>query len=459
MRTQTLSKLVILLGALLAWSGVASAQQWVPAPTPTADQGGAFKPGSTALQLTDGTIMVQEFTSSTWWKLTPDEHAHYNTGTWSKLASSVAYSPLDQITIVPYAARLFSSAVLPDGRVIIEGGEYTYNPDGTSQGATRTNMGAIYNPVTNVWTPVHPPPAPVTSANPLGVWPKIGDAPGIVLPNFTDGALSPGGTFMLGNIQSKQAALLDTTTTPLSWTVIPGTGKSDRNSEEGWTLLPNGDVLTVDTGNPVAGLPNNSEVFNPGAGTWTSAGNTKVPLSYLTCATTQVHEIGPAVLRPDGTVFATGVNTCGGAGNTAIYFANSGGADPWKATPKIPCDVDGSTKVCNDMADAPASILPDGNVLVQTSPGSNTGNSTFYEFDFSTNTFSPEIPPPNHRPWFYSRQLRVGPHARRRVRQRILHARRRTWWNVVLCSARDVQSSLGAPRNQRHRQRNLRRLP
>ena len=169
MRTQTLSKLVILLGALLAWSGVASAQQWVPAPTPTADQGGAFKPGSTALQLTDGTIMVQEFTSSTWWKLTPDEHAHYNTGTWSKLASSVAYSPLDQITIVPYAARLFSSAVLPDGRVIIEGGEYTYNPDGTSQGATRTNMGAIYNPVTNVWTPVHPPPAPVTSEPAWGV--------------------------------------------------------------------------------------------------------------------------------------------------------------------------------------------------------------------------------------------------------------------------------------------------
>ena len=50
-----------------------------------------------------------------------------------------------------------------------------------------------------------------------------------------------------------QFALLDEGA--LTWTVYPGTGKFDDNSEEGWTLLPGGDVLTVDT---YIGVPYNS---------------------------------------------------------------------------------------------------------------------------------------------------------------------------------------------------------
>jgi len=401
MRRHTPHRRGILWVALLAWYGVASAQSWLPAPTPTAAQGGAFKPGSTALQLTDGTIMVQEYASSTWWKLTPDEHANYNTGTWSKLASSVAYNAAG--AIVPYAPRFFASAVLKDGSVIVEGGEYTYNVDGTSQGRTRTNMGAIFDPTKGpigadgtpigAWTPVLAPLVP-TPADPFAVWQNIGDAPSIVLDD---------GTFMLGNIFSKTSAVLDEAT--LKWKIVDATGKSDRNSEEGWTLLPGGNVLTIDTGNPIAGLPNNSEIFNPGAtpattavnGTWTTAHSTVRALSYLACAPKQLHEIGPAVLRPDGTVFATGVNTCGGAGHTAIYDTKTGS---WAGGKDIPCDVDAGTKVCNDMADAPAAVLLNGNVLVQTSPGSSTGNSTFYEFELGTDKFSAEIPPPTTGPGF-----------------------------------------------------------
>ena len=152
MQVQTLQRLGMMLVALLAWSGVASAQHWLPALTPTTAQGVPFKPGSTALQLTDGTIMVQEYASSTWWKLTPDEHADYTTGTWSKLAPSVAYDSNQEK--VPYAPRLFASAVLPDGKVIVEGGEYEGN---SSPIKTRTNKGAIYDPVTNVWKPVLAP--------------------------------------------------------------------------------------------------------------------------------------------------------------------------------------------------------------------------------------------------------------------------------------------------------------
>ena len=44
----------------------------------------------------------------------------------------------------------------------------------------------------------------------------------------------------------------------LKWTNLTNTGKVDRFDEEGWGLLPNGDILTVDAINAP-----NSEVFNP----------------------------------------------------------------------------------------------------------------------------------------------------------------------------------------------------
>jgi hypothetical protein len=42
------------------------------------------------------------------------------------------------------------------------------------------------------------------------------------------------------------------------------------------------------------------------------------------------------------------------------------------------------------MADAPASILPDGNILVYTSPGVFSGVGSFFEFTYGTNTFVSE---------------------------------------------------------------------
>src|ERR1035438_3972608 len=108
--TQKTSKTVAALGTLLVVlvaCGVAGAQKWIPVTTPQ------FPVGQ-ALQLTDGTIMVQENKTSNWWRLTPDNFAHYNTGTWSPMP------PMPS----GYAPLYYASAVLPDGRVIIEGGEY-----------------------------------------------------------------------------------------------------------------------------------------------------------------------------------------------------------------------------------------------------------------------------------------------------------------------------------------------
>src|SRR5262249_12730400 len=65
-------------------------------------------PGNPIL-LTDGTVMLADDGCQDWWKLTPDKFGSYVNGTWTQLASTPAgYSPL-----------YHSSAVLPDGRVII----------------------------------------------------------------------------------------------------------------------------------------------------------------------------------------------------------------------------------------------------------------------------------------------------------------------------------------------------
>ncbi len=82
-------------------------------------------------------------------------------------------------------------------------------------------------------------------------------------------------------------------------------------------------------------------------------------------------EIGPAILRPDGTVFATGSYTItGGAGHTAIYTPGTVLTDPgtWTVGPDFPNG--------DNAGDSFAALLTNGNVLVE---GSNTG--TLYTWD------------------------------------------------------------------------------
>ena len=71
--------------------------------------------------------------TATWFKLTPDNTGSYLNGTWSQIAS------LPMINGTQYAPEFFASAVLPDGRVIIMGGEYN------NMMGDHTNLGAIYH--------------------------------------------------------------------------------------------------------------------------------------------------------------------------------------------------------------------------------------------------------------------------------------------------------------------------
>ena len=366
----------LLAAALLSVTMQVSAGSWQPLANPPPiteiidpSTGISYGPGGAnePLLLTDGSVIVQV---EGWWgmdarvfKLTPDNKGSYVNGTWSQVASK------------PYISSAKAQAVLADGRVILEGGEYSnYGYD-----FLLTNQGAIYDPIKNTWKSVSPPMFFTDLYPPRATFAPhpIGDAASVVLAN---------GRFMVQDKMSTQAAILNLRT--MKWTEVGTSSKNDWNDEEGWTLLPNGKVLTVDCytesyflGNPYPEDPTNSELFDPVTRQWSSAGSTVNTLTdpYLS-------ETGPAVLRPDGTVFAIGSQ-----GYTSIYDTHT---ETWTAGPMLPL-VSGNQTTAQDAA---AALLPNGNVLFsvsagQTAPGFYTDPPlAFYEFDGQQIIPEPAIP-------------------------------------------------------------------
>ena len=327
----------IAFGAAMLLAAAASAQQVVSLKN-TAPDGAGF-----GALLTDGSVMYQGNGLSDWYRLVPDASGSYVKGRWSKAASLPA----------GYAPDAFASAVMIDGRLVIAGGEYN------NGNFALTDLCAVYDPKADTWTEF---------AAPRG-WGFIGDSPSTVLPD---------GKLLVGRKLDKRVAALDPAT--LTWTELASTGKRDFNAEEGWTLLPNGTVLTYD----VKAAPH-SEIYDPTTVRWLAAGSTvqnlKSPPSVASIGYGHglvYHppgEVGPAILRPDGTVFATGgTNKGGSSGHTAIYHPAAGGAlvGSWTAGPDFPNGV--------DAGDNFAVLLPTGNVLVEANSGQ------FFEFDGTTLT-------------------------------------------------------------------------
>ena len=287
-----------------------------------------------AFLATDGSVIGQGNSGNHWYRYVPDINGDYSDGTWSQIASLQN----------GYAPSAMASDVLADGRLAIIGGEY--NGTNSPYPLQLTNLGAIYDPAKNQWTALTHP----------GGWDYIGDSPSSVLPN---------GDMLVGNKLTTEAAYLDPST--LKWKKVKTTGKADFNAEEGWTLLPDGSILTED----VKDAPN-SERYVPSMHEWFSAGSTIVdlhsPSPYKTCLRygpkikdcyLPPGEIGPAILRPDGSVFVTGSGSGlngGGAGHTAIYQTQGSQAGTWSVGPDFPND--------DNAGDSWAALLPSGNVLV-----------------------------------------------------------------------------------------------
>jgi hypothetical protein len=297
---------------------------------------------SNPILLTDGTVLAHNTCSNLWHRLTPDINGSYANGTWALTAAMPS----------SYAPRFFASGVLPDGRVIVEGGEY----NGSNCDDVETTKGAIYDPQTNTWQSVAPPTG----------WAQIGDAASIVLPN---------GNFLLSTCCGTSLATLNPTT--LTWTSAAAAGKADSNNEENWTLLPNGNVLTVDaytigpTGNPIA-CGSGSEFYAPATGTWTSAGSTLHKLAGCT-GTIQDFEAPTQTLFPNGTLAAFGSTAA--TTNQPVWTAKYSTANKtWTSKIEMPT-VAGEFYT---MADAPAAVLPNGNVLIAASPAVWSSNQQLW---------------------------------------------------------------------------------
>jgi len=301
-----------------------------------------FKAG-TMLLLTDGTVMCQDSGSPRWHKLTPHNNGSYIQGTWSALAPG------------PNAPLYFASAVLDNGRVFVAGGEYE---DGDVWDLLAAQ---VYNPGSNFWS---------IASLPEG-WTNLGDAPSCMLPD---------GRLLVGSIGSNKTAIYDSRNN--KWT--PAADKKNSSSnEETWTLLPDETILSVNCRE------------HPGAQKYIIAADEWIEIDPTPSDLVEDSsiEIGPAVLLPDGRVFATGAT-----GHTALYQMPPIGSQKgsWVSGPDFPPQPGHPTLGAKD---APACLLPNGKVLCIAGPIDGIGDHYlgpmyFFEFHPATAKFTHIAGPP-----------------------------------------------------------------
>lgn len=279
---------------------------------------GSWPVDANVILLTDGTLLGFGSNGSVY-GIAPNASGAYDTSSWTARASM-------------HDSRLyFGTNVLPDGRVMVVGGEY----------GTGTNKGEVYDPVANTWT------------NQFST--------GAV---DTETALLPDGTVYI--------AWSSTIYNPATNAVSAGPQYPGEFDEASFVLLPDQSFLTVPA------LSAQAYRYIPSTSTFVPAGT--LPTGGLF---DQKQEIGPGLLLANGKVF-----WIGGNGKTAIYTPPSGPSDPgsWVAGPPIP---DGY-----NADDAPAVNLRDGTVLFLADVGGAgyTGPTKMYVYDPVSNLMSPGTP-------------------------------------------------------------------
>jgi hypothetical protein len=383
----------LITGVLIAgsWSNAALAQ-WTSLNNAALAGTGGVGPGTATLTtcelLTDATVICQEYNTNHWHRLAPDNTGSYVNGTWDGNTPGVPTIPdmpngTDTsygCTNCTYGPLYYAAEVLKDANMVVIGGEDNFAF--TSTRGVDTNIGFIYNSATNTW-------GNQLTENFGGG--NVGD---------TESVLLQDGTFLLPNINNKQMESLNEATG--TFTVLTQSGKLDKFNEEGWTILPNNTILTVD-----AFIASSFEIFNPSGntsvtspapGTWgLPPGITSSTMPVNIADTSNLGnsaEVGPAVLRPDGTVVYFSGNSLG---QNAVYDWASG---TWTHPSGIDFPLVSGQTYHISVKDGPASLLPDGNVLVQAAPVNNSQGtfltgSQFFEVSLGTNALNSVTNPPN----------------------------------------------------------------
>jgi hypothetical protein len=311
--------------------------------------------------LSDGRILGQGAgVSNDWFQLKPGASGNYaSSGSWTFLGS------------MNLQRLFFGSNVLPDGRVLVLGGE-DYCLPGQPVNHDDTNTGEILSQ--NQWSPITNFP-----------FAKFGDDPTMVLDD---------GTVLCGYILGPQTILYNPAADPLLNPSLPANSTpwiqvgsrihaDEQGDEETWLKLPDGSVLSYDLWNDVKAHASTAERYIPAIGAWIDAGTVPVDLSD------SKEEMGGATLLPDGRAWFVGDN-----GHTAFYTPPSTlfGTGSWTAGPDLP-----NGQVADD---APLCQLANGHVLLALDgPGAAYSPPThIYDFnpfvDFTqTNPFTQVDPP------------------------------------------------------------------
>lgn len=306
---------------------------WAPVSTLAPDLNGGGM-----LLLSDGTVLAKSFSGGSdgigniYDRLTPDIHGSYANGTWSTISAMID-------------TRLYySSQVLMDGRVYVAGGEY-------GSGGTKAE---VYDPLTDTWT-----------ATP-NIYIYMSDANSEILP---DGRVLQA---LVGAASSHATIIYDPVAN--NWNFGPTAYGS--HNESSWVKLADSSILFVDIHST------NSERYIPLLNQWVQ--DATVPVALYD---DYGFETGAALLLPDGRAFFIGAT-----GHTA-YYTPSGSGNPgtWEAGPDIP-DAQGTP-------DAAAAMMVNGKILCAVSPvpswaGVFQSPTSYYEFDYLTNTFT-QIDGPN----------------------------------------------------------------
>ena len=235
---------------------------------------------TTMLLLSDGTVFAQADPGpggSNWFRLTPDIHGSYVSGTWS------AFKPDG------YTRAGYSSDILTNGKVFIAGAEY----------GSGSNSAEIFDPVANTWTAISVPVSLLDPGVQSPIWgPGVGQCFGEpiseVLPNG-DVLVPPVAVEYVGETMLYNPVTND-------FIAGPKLVNATSQSEASWVKLPDGSILTI---NPSS---TSTERYIPAQNKWVA--DATVPIAvYSTNG-----ELGPAFLLPDGKAFFLGARS-----NTVIY--------------------------------------------------------------------------------------------------------------------------------------------